>query len=161
MSKDLVHVSCPYIPNNLNFFDLVPSGRKPRPTVCNGPEYATSFNFRFGEFYELKRTVEKRIGKFTRWDAWGRVDYNKMQSEFMKAIGPVFESKGFKGEATWTGLAIRGNKKAWSAKATGCNFLIQENFILAKLMGQELFEELIWDRAVKAHYPNTDFALGK
>lgn len=157
---DRILVASPLGPNgSYKLFDEVncghvKPGRVPRAGDCNGPEYAQSFTFNYPTFSEVRRRIESHIGKFSRWDSFSRSDYLNFCTEFLKHIKVVMEGKGFNGEVVVLGRANRPAKRAWEFTVTGANYKVDQNFILAKLMGQELFEELIWREACRVFYPN-------
>lgn len=119
-------------------------GKLPKPSYCDSDSYGPSLQFGF-DIYDVRARYESLVN--STWKL-NRGNFASLNNLFLQNARQVFEDYGFEGTLLATGLALRDSKKPWTFRLTGCNFKPYDNFILAKLMGKEIFEDEIWNRVI-------------
>lgn len=135
---------------SFKFWEPCRTGKMPIEGKCTGEEFAQSFTYPFGTNWQVNRVIRDTLGFEPKWGWYNQETYRRFQKYFLLALPIVFERHGFKpGKVTALGVARRPTKGAWEFRLTGGNIILEHNFILAKLMGQEVFEREIWQEAIQ------------
>jgi hypothetical protein len=160
VGKDFVRVISPIgADGSYQFWTPCRTGKMPLTGECKGPEYDLSFTFNLGYAWEFKRRVEKYLGTCPAQRGMQRGQWVQFQEAIISVIPDIFGKHGFSvGQLTAIGYARRPNKGKWDFSFTGINVKIPSNFILAKLMGHELFEDEVWLAALKQMFAEEQIA---
>lgn len=134
---------------SFQFWERCRTGKMPLEGKPEGLGYDQSFTFAAGHQWEIQRKIVDVLGYAPAWGWYTRQTYFDFQKQFLLAIPIIMQRHGFRtGELRAVGRARRPNKGAWSFTMHSGNIQITENFILAKLMGREIFEADILRTAV-------------